>query len=65
MIIHLNGKAVDVTTSMLSEALKELGYEGAVVATAVNKTFIPVAKRAVTPIRDGDAIEIISPRQGG
>lgn len=65
MMIHLNGNAVEVTASTLSEALKELGYEGAVVATAVNKAFVPIAKRALTPIRDGDAIEIISPRQGG
>jgi sulfur carrier protein len=65
MMIHLNGNVVDVTAATLSEALKELGYEGAVVATAVNKTFVPVARRALTALRDGDAIEIITPRQGG
>jgi sulfur carrier protein len=65
MMIQLNGKSVAVSASTLSEALVELGYEGAVIATALNKAFVPAARRALTPVRDGDALEVISPRQGG
>ncbi len=65
MMIHLNGNPVEISASTLSEAVRELGYEGATVATAVNKAFVPAAQRSRTPIRDGDAIEIVSPRQGG
>lgn len=65
MMILLNGKIANVSASTLSDALVELGYESAVIATALNKTFVPAARRALTPVCDGDALEVITPRQGG
>ena len=37
----------------------------AVVATALNGAFVPKRLRAETPLREGDRIEIVAPRQGG
>ncbi|MDB5847634.1 MAG: thiamine biosynthesis protein ThiS [Rhodoferax sp.] len=34
-------------------------------ATAVNKQFVPSAQHARTPLREGDAIEVIQPVTGG
>jgi sulfur carrier protein len=65
MKVHLNGNAVDVAAATLSGIVDELGYDGAVVATAVNKTFVPRPKRRDTAVRDGDAIEVIMPMKGG
>ena len=50
---------------VLAEALAELGYAGAVVATAVNEAFVPAAVRAQTVLVDGDRLEILAPMQGG
>jgi sulfur carrier protein len=65
MQIHLNGNDIDVAASTLSDVVAELGYDGAVVATAVNKSFVPRTKRTDVVLTDGDAIEIILPMRGG
>lgn len=51
--------------SMLSDALnaKEIKPQG--IATAVNGTVIPAAKRTSTPLNDGDKIVIIKAFYGG
>ncbi|MDM7456119.1 MAG: sulfur carrier protein ThiS [Tepidimonas sp.] len=38
---------------------------GAPFAVAVNLQFVPRAQYALTPLRDGDRVEIISPITGG
>ena len=35
------------------------------VATALNGEFVPARAREATPVKDGDRIEIVAPRQGG
>ena len=35
------------------------------VATALNGEFVPARARAATPLKEGDRIEIVAPRQGG
>ena len=45
--------------------MRTLGYSDAIVATALNGEFVPARKREATPVRDGDRIEILAPRQGG
>jgi sulfur carrier protein len=65
MKVHLNGKTIDVAASTLVDVVEELGYDGAIVATAVNKSFVPRTRRAGIALRDGDAIEIITPMKGG
>ena len=65
MQIVVNGEPQDVPAATLAEALAALDYADAVVATALNGAFVPKRLRAQTPLRDGDRIEIVAPRQGG
>jgi sulfur carrier protein len=65
MNISINGELHDVDAATLDRLLMELGYEGALVATALNQDFVPREARAETPIGEGDAVEIIAPMKGG
>jgi sulfur carrier protein len=65
MKIILNGDAREVRAMSLSAALDELGFGGAVVATAVNGEFVAASARATTSLTDGDALEVLAPMQGG
>ncbi|MES2906398.1 MAG: sulfur carrier protein ThiS [Pseudomonadota bacterium] len=65
MQICLNGKWRDVGSESLDQALSELGYQGATIATALNGTFVPQDARGMTKIKEGDRIEIVAPMQGG
>ena len=65
MHIHVNGKALDVTAATLAALLAELEYEDASVATALNQNFVRRCDRGATPLKEGDAVEILAPRQGG
>lgn len=65
MKITLNGDACEVAAANLDQALRELGYVDASVATAVNGTFIPKAQRREKLLDDGDRIEVVAPMQGG
>jgi sulfur carrier protein len=65
MQITVNGEPHDIAVAQLAAALAALGYADAVVATALNGEFVPARKREATPVKDGDRIEIVAPRQGG
>ena len=65
MTIILNGEMREVSASVLADALVELGYGTACVATAVNGDFVAAARRASTTLSTGDAVEVVAPRQGG
>ncbi len=65
MQIHVNGKALDVGAATLAALLRELDYEDAAVATALNQNFVRKIDRGKTPLKEGDAVEILAPRQGG
>lgn len=65
MEISLNGTAHEIDAETLADALNALGYSDAVIATALNGRFVPVAARAGTPLADGDEIEVVAPMQGG
>ena len=66
MRIIVNGAAREVSAaSDLTAALAELGFGEAVVATAVNGEFVPVAARATTQLAAGDQLEVLAPMQGG
>ncbi|MDB4858465.1 sulfur carrier protein ThiS [Alphaproteobacteria bacterium] len=65
MKISINGVAKDVTSTNLAAVLLEAGYGDARVATAVNGQFVPVGQRESCPIKAGDQVEIVAPRQGG
>ncbi len=63
--LTVNGEAIEARTSTLAALLVELGYGDRRIATAVNGEFVGERARASTPLRAGDQIEIVAPRQGG
>lgn len=65
MLIHVNGKPLEVSSATLAALLCELDFEGNNVATALNQNFVRKTERAQTGLKDGDAVEILAPRQGG
>ena len=65
MNIRCNSEEVQIKATNLESALRELGYENAVVATALNGEFIPRQRRQDTSLCSGDFLDIVSPRQGG
>ncbi len=65
MQVTVNGEACEIAVANLAEALVALDFADAVVATALNGEFVPKRKREETPLKDGDRIEIVAPRQGG
>ncbi|PRD43249.1 thiamine biosynthesis protein ThiS [Phyllobacterium phragmitis] len=65
MKIILNGNPHETHAATLAAILAELDFADAVIATAVNGTFVSAPERAETPLRDGDQVEILAPMQGG
>ena len=65
MRVTVNGEPREISSASVDALLSELEYEGNHFAIAVNYDVLPRAKWAQTPLQAGDAIEIITPRQGG
>jgi sulfur carrier protein len=65
MRVLVNGAWRDTAGAALAGLLEELGYRDAVVTTALNGEFVPVAARTATVLKDGDRIEVLAPMQGG
>ena len=65
MKLVVNGENLDIEAATLAAALVALDYENTTVATALNGEFVPKRVREATPVREGDRIEILAPRQGG
>ena len=65
MRLEVNGAVQDITATTLSEALTELGWDAARVATALNGTFVSRDTRATTVLKEGDRLEVLAPMQGG
>jgi sulfur carrier protein len=64
-LIVVNGEPTATHAASLAELLDELGYAAGAVATALNGNFVPRAARAHTALAAEDAVEIVTPRQGG
>jgi sulfur carrier protein len=65
MTLIVNGEPREIAAGTLAEVLHALDYREAKVATALNGEFVPARARAATPLKAGDRIEIVAPRQGG
>lgn len=65
MQLTINGKKREVAGRTVAEVARALGYEGEYFAVALNMSCVPRARHAETPVKDGDAIEILTPMQGG
>lgn len=65
MFLIVNGERRETQATRVDALLAELDYEGTHVAVAVNYDVVPRARWAETPLNDNDAVEILTPRQGG
>ena len=63
--IVLNGEPAEVAATRLDAVLDELGYQGAVVATALNGDFVPREARQKVELSAGDHLEVVAPLKGG
>ncbi|MCX7306626.1 MAG: sulfur carrier protein ThiS [Afipia sp.] len=65
MRLIVNGEARETKATRVDALLVELEYDGAHLAVAVNYDVVPRARWADTRLNDNDAVEILTPRQGG
>jgi sulfur carrier protein len=65
MRVIVNGEHREITASSVDALLSELEYQGTHFAIALNFDVVPRSRWAETPLKHGDEIEIITPRQGG
>jgi sulfur carrier protein len=65
MRIQVNGESREVAATTLAGLIRELDFEDLTVATAVNHAFVRRADRDRARLTEGDAVEILTPRQGG
>ena len=65
MRVIVNGEAREIESARVDALLDELEYEGTHFAIALNFDVLPRSRWAETPLKNGDEIEIITPRQGG
>lgn len=65
MKITLNGEVRQLDGPSVQDVLAQINLAEARVATALNGDFLPAASRASTVLKDGDALEVVAPMQGG
>ena len=65
MRVIINGEQREIAASRVDALLSELEYEGTHFAIALNYDVLPRSQWAQTQLKNGDQIEIITPRQGG
>jgi sulfur carrier protein len=65
MRIVVNNEPREIQGRTLADLLRELGFSGAVVATAVNGAFVPAGQRPARELADSDRVEVLPPMQGG
>jgi sulfur carrier protein len=65
MRVIVNGEAREIASARVDALLSELEYKGTHFAIALNFDVLPRSQWAQTPLKTGDEIEIITPRQGG
>ena len=65
MRVIVNGEQREISSARIDALLGELDYEGTHFAIALNFDVLPKSRWAETPLKSGDEIEIITPRQGG
>lgn len=65
MNLHINGEPRQVRAGNLADLVAELELQERPVATALNGEFVPKGQRAARILQAGDAVEIVSPMQGG
>ena len=65
MELIINGKRQEVVANTVAALLAELEFEGDFFVVAVNRAVVQRRRWRDAEINDGDAVEILTPRQGG
>jgi len=65
MNLLVNGEPRAVEACDLAALVAELALDPATVATALNREFVARAERGDARLSENDAVEILSPMQGG
>jgi sulfur carrier protein len=65
MVLIVNGERHETAATRIAALLAEMQFSGTQLAIAINHGVVPRGRWSEIELRDGDAIEIISPRQGG
>jgi len=65
MRVTVNGEPREISSASVAALLGELDYEGTHFAIALNYDVVPRSRWADAFLKNGDEIEIITPRQGG
>ena len=63
--LTINGERKELRASSPRALLAELEFEGEFFAIAINRRVVPKARWNEDVLRDGDHVEIVTPRQGG
>jgi sulfur carrier protein len=63
--IAVNGETLETGARDLAALCVELGFGEAKIATARNGEFVAATARGQERLAEGDAVEIVAPRQGG
>jgi len=65
MSVTINGEKVEVAGRLLSDYLKDAGYDIQRIAVELNGEIVLKAKYESTRLQDGDTVEIVSFVGGG
>ena len=65
MVLTVNGEPREVVATTIPALLQELEYEGAFLVVAVNHDVVQRRRWDEVDLKPGDAVEIVTPRQGG
>ena len=65
MMVAVNGKRIETSAQTLQELIAEQDLSDQKIATALNGQFVAADARVGARLKDGDKVEIVSPRQGG
>jgi sulfur carrier protein len=65
IVLTINGERKQIRATTPRGLLAELDMEGEFFAIAVNRQVMTKARWNESVLRDGDSVEIVTPRQGG
>ena len=65
MQLTINGERKEIASARIDALLNELEYEGTHFVVAVNYNVVQRARWSEIDLKDGDEVEILTPRQGG
>jgi len=65
MQLIVNGERKETSAAHIDALLNELEYEGTHLVVAVNYAVVQRARWSDIQLKDGDEVEILTPRQGG